>query len=827
MLVENNSFPEDVRVKREAKTLAGAGYQVTVISPTGTRSRRWHELIGDVSVYRFPAPPESDGFLDYVCEYTYTLAAMFLLSIVVFLREGFDIIHAANPPDTLAFIAAFYKLLGKRFIYDHHDLAPEMYYARFEGNGSRVIYGALVALEKLSCRLADRVITTNHSYKAMEIQRGKVPDDRITVVRNAPDLECPQVEPDLELRSRAGTIIAYIGVMGMQDGVDYLLRALWHLVHKLGRTDFLCVLIGGYGSARSSLKQLSSQLGLQRHVLFTNWVTDHDLRRYLSSADICVDPDPSNAFNDRSTMTKMMEYMALAKPIVAFDLPEHRFTARDAAIYVRPNDELEFARAIAQLMDDPERRRQMGEGGRRRIESELTWEYSATQLLRAYRSLLTEPERTSTSHTVLNERNWFRRRSTAYVANRSVALLRRYGVTSHRAKRRIRACVRILAGHQCRPTFAVPGRVLARHAEFCRELQDMGAEFAVHGHDHMDFRVLTREEVARQLTRATRSFRDAGIPFTGLRCPYLSATSDLLRSLPPDLFRYSSNKAIGWNVAGNGNGSRSTAVFETLNNFYQAEPSERSVAVPSERDGVLELPASVPDDIQLRDGLKLSPKEMAKAWTAILHDVHRRGEMFIVLFHTELFEECAPAFEDLLRTAKLLRPAMWITQLRDVSAWWRQRSKSSAHVQSTSSGAKIQFHCPDRATILIRNLNTTAPAHQWSERDKVLESRTLELDGEMLPLLGLSPSMPPSTAAFLKEQGYWTETGELALRCSLFLDERVITNMSHVELLSYIDASEAPLLRLWRWPDEARGTLCLTGDLDALSLADYAARLFA
>ena len=193
----------------------------------------------------------------------------------------------------------------------------------------------------------------SQSYKALEMERGGVPAERITIVRNGPELNSgPLAEPDPGLRQRGRTIIGYVGIMGFQDGVDYLLRALHHLVHDLERTDFLCVLIGGHGSAQPSLKKLATQLGLNDYVWFTGWVSDADLLRYIASADICVDPDPSNPFNDRSTMIKMLEYMAQGKPIVAFDLPEHRFTAQAAAMYVRPTDELEFARAMAQLVDD-------------------------------------------------------------------------------------------------------------------------------------------------------------------------------------------------------------------------------------------------------------------------------------------------------------------------------------------------------------------------------------------------------------------------------------------------------------------------------------------
>lgn len=386
MLLENNPYPQDGRVRREAQALIEAGYRVSVICPK-SKGQPWQEIVDGVRAYRYPAPPEARSFLGYLWEYGYSLIAAFILSLFVFLRDGFDIMHAHNPPDTFVFVAAPYKLFGKRFVFDHHDLSPENYFARFGGSGNTAVYQILVWLEMLTCKVADHVIATNESYKAMEMERGDVPQEQISIVRNGPDLNHLQLtEPDPALRAKADTIIGYVGEMGVQDGIDYLLRALVHLVQDLGRTDFFCVIIGT-GEAWDSLRKLNTQLGLDDYVWFTGRVSDADLIRYLSTADICVDPDPSNPFNDRCTMIKMTEYMALGKPIVAFDLPEHRFTAQAGALYVRPNDELEFARALAKLMDDPDCRHTMGSFGRRRIETELAWCYSVPHLLKAYRSL--------------------------------------------------------------------------------------------------------------------------------------------------------------------------------------------------------------------------------------------------------------------------------------------------------------------------------------------------------------------------------------------------------------------------------------------------------
>ena len=386
MLVENNPFHLDPRVRQEAGALVQAGYRVSAISPMDARRVR-RETVDGVEVYAYPAPPPGTGLLSYAWEYGYSLAATFLLSLRVWMDGGFDIIHTANPPDTAVVLAWFYKLFGVRFVFDHHDLSPEMYWERFEGRGNPLVYKTLLALEKFSCRAANLIIATNESYKAIEAGRSHVPQNRIAIVRNGPRLEkFHPVAPDAKLKEKAHTIIGFVGVMARQDGVDYLLRALHHLVHDLKRNDFHCVIIGK-GSALPELKALAAQLGIEEHVWFTGFIPDAEMLRYLSTADICIDPDPSNAFNDHCTMIKMMEYMAMGKPIVAFDLPEHRVSGGDAALYATPNSELDMARKIADLMDDPQRRTRMGQLGRQRVESDLHWGRQAERLIRAYDSL--------------------------------------------------------------------------------------------------------------------------------------------------------------------------------------------------------------------------------------------------------------------------------------------------------------------------------------------------------------------------------------------------------------------------------------------------------
>lgn len=390
MLLENCPYPRDDRVRREAKTLIAAGYHVSVIAPSAP-GEPGEAIVDGVHVLRFLAPSAARDFVGYLWEYAYSMAAMFLLSLRLLLSEGFDIVHAHHPPDTLALIGAFYKLLGKRYVLDHHDLAPELYYARFAGKGNVVVYRTLLALEKFACKVADHVIATNESYKAIEVQRDRVAEAEITIVRNGPDLEelrTIDCSPLSEMKERRTAIIGYVGVTGTQDGVDHLLRAIHCLTTDLGRTDFLCVVVGS-GDALPWLESLSHQLGIENHMQFTGWVDGvPGVGRYLRSMDICVAPEPSDPYNDRSTASKIMDYMAFGKPTVASGLPEHRFTAQDCAIYARPDDERDFAEKIALLMDDPAKRERMGQKAKKRIESELGWAHQSQYLVDLYASLL-------------------------------------------------------------------------------------------------------------------------------------------------------------------------------------------------------------------------------------------------------------------------------------------------------------------------------------------------------------------------------------------------------------------------------------------------------
>jgi glycosyltransferase involved in cell wall biosynthesis len=400
MLVENN-FPSDTRVRNEAFSLAANGYGVTVIALRGKREQP-REVVRGVTVYRVPRLtmfeklPDAENSLirrlvnklmtvvGYVTEYLYFTSACLLVSSYVAFREGFDVVHAHNPPDTLFVVGAFHKLFGKKFVFDHHDLSPELYKSRYKTDRGGPIVMGLQLFETLSAKLANVVIATNESYRTIDIERNGVRPENVFIVRNGPDLARVRlVEPDRFIKSRGQTILGYVGAMNPQDGVDYLLRALSHLVNDLKRTDFYCVLIGN-GDSLEALRAQAVELGLADRVLFTGFISDEDMVRYLSTADICLDPNPSSPLNDVSTWIKVMEYMALGKPVISFDLKETRTSAADAALYVTPNDELQFAHAIAKLMDDPGRRREMGERGVARVQSDLGWHVTSRNLLAAY-----------------------------------------------------------------------------------------------------------------------------------------------------------------------------------------------------------------------------------------------------------------------------------------------------------------------------------------------------------------------------------------------------------------------------------------------------------
>jgi glycosyltransferase involved in cell wall biosynthesis len=383
IIVENLPSPFDRRVWQEATTLQEAGYGVSIICPTGKGYEKRYEQIDGIHVYRHPLPLEAEGAIGYAMEYATALFWEFTLAFRVLRRHGFDVIHACNPPDLIFLVGGFFKLFArKRFIFDHHDINPELYEAKF---GRRdLFYRLMVLFERLTFRTADVSIATNESYKQIAVDRGGMDPDRVFVVRSGPKLDRLRILPPVPaLRQGRRFLVGYVGVMGRQEGIDYLLRAAAHIVHDLRRDDVHFGLVGG-GTSLDEMKAYARQLRIDDHVTFTGRVPDDELLAMLNTADVCVNPDVANDMNDKSTMNKIMEYMALGKPIVQFDLTEGRFSAQEASLYAARNDDRDLARKIVELLDDPQRRQRMGEFGRARVLGQLEWRYEAPKLLQAY-----------------------------------------------------------------------------------------------------------------------------------------------------------------------------------------------------------------------------------------------------------------------------------------------------------------------------------------------------------------------------------------------------------------------------------------------------------
>jgi peptidoglycan/xylan/chitin deacetylase (PgdA/CDA1 family) len=440
-------------------------------------------------------------------------------------------------------------------------------------------------------------------------------------------------------------------------------------------------------------------------------------------------------------------------------------------------------------------------------------------------------ERSKRERRIRHIAHWFGLRDARYICFRLIVLLRRYGLTASRAKKRALDCVEALAPYDCRPTFPTPGQVVGRNGAFCRQLQQLGAELAIHGYHHLDFRALSASESRNQFARAAAAYQLNGIRFDGFRCPYLGYTEQLNKTIPND-FQYSSNKAVWWDVvspeAGHGTGKGARAVFEGLSRFYQAESSKTYPAVPRMSGDLVEIPVSLPDDLQLLDGLALDERGMRQAWMEVLRQTHRRGELFNLLFHPESFEQCGPALEAVLREARDLQPSVWMTQLRDINRWWREKSGFTVERIQNGPISQLTFHCSERATVLVRNVESRERTQVWYGSYRVLEGRTLQWSPDERPFIGLAPDTPSALVAFLQEQGYIVDTGPQAPDCAIYLGPTELADFhNQVELIDFIETSSAPLTRFWRWPANARSALCVTGDLDALSLTDYIRRVFA
>mgnify|MGYP000734158307 CR=1 FL=1 len=383
IVVENLPVPLDRRVWLEATTLAGAGYQVSVICPMGRGWDAPYEVIEGIHIYRHPAPPEAhSGALAYTKEYWHAIKAWFRLARVVRRERGFDVIQGCNPPDLIWLLALRYRLSGVRYMFDHHDVCPELFEAKFNKKG--LLWGVMRMWERITFACASVSMATNESFRKIAIARGKMAPEDVFVVRSAPRVETFLPGPgDARYRKGAKTVLGYIGVIGQQEGMDLLIEALQILIRDLGYQDVHLVIVG-FGPEVPMVQADVAARGLDDHVTFTGALYGDDMLAAMNAIDIGVAPDPKNAMNDISTMNKVMEYMTLEKPLVQFDLTEGRASAGAASRYAKANDPRDFATQIAGMIEAPEAAREMGQAGRNRVLDSLAWDFSAKQLLAAY-----------------------------------------------------------------------------------------------------------------------------------------------------------------------------------------------------------------------------------------------------------------------------------------------------------------------------------------------------------------------------------------------------------------------------------------------------------
>ncbi len=382
IIVENLPVPFDTRVWKEARSLRENGYEVTVLCPKAKKYKKGYEFLEGIHIYRHPMPREGNSLWGFVWEFFCALFWEVLFSWWIYLRRGFGVIQGCNPPDDIFLVALPFKMLGVKYIFDQHDACPELYLSKYDREDA--FYKVQMRLERMAYRSASVVMATNNSYKELAIARGSRDPGDVFVVRNGPDLKTfKAVPPKVALKHGKQYLVGYVGTMSIQEGLDILLQVALH-IKESGRGDIHFTCIGG-GPGLAALREMASGMGLSDTVDFTGRVSDQQLLDILSTADVCVNPDKPCKMNDISTMIKIMEYMALSKPIVQFDLKEGRFSAGEASLYASKQELVrDFADKILWLLEHPQERERMGILGRKRVEEELAWEFSVGNLLAAY-----------------------------------------------------------------------------------------------------------------------------------------------------------------------------------------------------------------------------------------------------------------------------------------------------------------------------------------------------------------------------------------------------------------------------------------------------------
>jgi len=384
IIVENLPVPFDRRVWQEANTLKDNGAKVSIICPKMKDYTASYEVLNGIEIYRHSLPIEARGAIGYLLEYSSALFWEFFLSWKIFFKKRFHVIHGCNPPDLIFLVALCFKIFGVKYVFDHHDINPELYIAKFKSKG--FLYEMIILFERLTFAAADFSIATNESYKEIAIKRGKMAEAKIQIIRSGPKLErLKLLPPDIKFFKGRKYLVGYVGVIGGQEGIDLLLESVKHIVSIRKNIQF--AIVGG-GSDLEHMIQLSVKSGLNDFVDFYGRVPDDLMIAVLNSADVCVNPDSPTEMNNLSTMNKIMEYMALRKPVVQYDLKEGRFSAQEASLYARCGDTIDFANKIIQLIDDPELRTRMGDFAYNRVLNELSWDYEKEKLIKFYDRIL-------------------------------------------------------------------------------------------------------------------------------------------------------------------------------------------------------------------------------------------------------------------------------------------------------------------------------------------------------------------------------------------------------------------------------------------------------
>lgn len=383
IIVENLPVPFDTRVWQEATTLVENGYVVSVICPKGKGYDKEYEYINGVHIYRHDLPTEGNGALGYAREYYVALREEYRLAKKVYKERGFHVIHGCNPPDDIYMVAKKFRKYGVDYVFDHHDICPELFEAKF-GKKSGLLYKSQLWLEANTYKNCKFAFVTNESYKKIAIERGGMKPEDVFVLRSGPKLERLKIQaPNEKIKGGRKFMVGYLGVIGQQEGIEYMLQAADYIRHTVKRDNIFWGIVGG-GPHLDAMREMCKKMGLDDIVEFTGRVPDDKMLEYLNTADVCVNSDKYNSMNDKSTMNKVLEYMALGKPIVQFELTEGRYSAREASLYAEPNNAQDMAVKILELLDNPEMRRKMSEYGRSRIINELSWEHTSKVLLNGY-----------------------------------------------------------------------------------------------------------------------------------------------------------------------------------------------------------------------------------------------------------------------------------------------------------------------------------------------------------------------------------------------------------------------------------------------------------